>query len=160
MAVDSSRNSIQSLLALSSTKAHLVRNNATVDVDPEEVCVGDEILVMVGEQIPLDGVIRSGFSSLDTSALTGESIPREATVDDVVLAGMINLQETLRIEVRSTFENSSMAKMIEIVQDATNRKAKVEKFIHKILSILYSYSGVTFCNGRFTSPSFDAKCNL
>ena len=131
MAVDSSRNSIQSLLALSSAKAHIVRNNATVDVDPEEVCVGDEILVMVGEQIPLDGVIQSGFSSLDTSALTGESIPREATVDDVVLAGMINLQETLRIEVRATFENSSMAKMIEIVQDATNRKAKAEKFITK-----------------------------
>lgn len=131
LAVDSSRNSIQSLLELSSNVAHLVKGNETFDIDPEEIQVGDEIMIFVGEQIPLDGVIQNGFSSLDTSALTGESLPREAVVGDKVLAGMINLQESLRIKVQATFQNSSMAKMIEIVQDATNRKAKVEKFMTK-----------------------------
>jgi Cd2+/Zn2+-exporting ATPase len=129
LAVDSSRKSIQSLLDFSSNVAHLVHNGGTLDIDPEKIQVGDEILVFVGEQVPLDGVIRNGISSLDTSALTGESMPREVMAGDNVLAGMINLQETLRVEVNATFENSAMAKMIDIVQDATNRKAKVEKFM-------------------------------
>ena len=128
-AVASSRSSINSLLDIHSSVVHLVQNDGIIDIEPEKIRIDDEIIVNVGEQIPLDGKIIKGISSLDTSALTGESLPSDVSVGDFVLAGMINLQETLRINVSATYENSSIAKMVEIVQQATNRKAKVERFM-------------------------------
>lgn len=129
LSVIRSRRSIQALLAIRPDIAHLKTGDQIQDVDPEEVRVGQLICVKPGEKIPLDGIIVEGDSQVDTSALTGESVPRGVHVNDEVFAGTINKTGTLTVRVSREFGESSIAKVLDLVENATNRKAKTEKFI-------------------------------
>jgi len=129
MAVNRSRKSIKSLLEIKPDYANLKIDEEIKTVSPEEVKIGDIIIVKAGEKIPLDGTVLEGTSFADTSALTGESVPKKIEVSDEVLAGMINQTGLLTIEVEKTFGESSVSKILELVENATSKKAKTEKFI-------------------------------
>lgn len=128
-AVDRSRHSIQALLNIRPDSANLIHQLQIIKVDPEDVQVGQQIIVRPGERVPLDGVVISGSSYLDTSALTGESVPRKAEKDDTVLAGMINTTGALTVRVVREYADSSVQKILDLVENASARKAKTEKFI-------------------------------
>ncbi|MFB2924273.1 heavy metal translocating P-type ATPase [Aerosakkonema funiforme] len=127
--VGRSRRSIKSLLEIRPDTANLKANGTVKKVSPETVNVGDIILVKPGEKMPLDGEILEGNSQIDTSALTGESVPRTVKVGEVVLAGTINQSGVLTIRVTKRFEESSIAKILDLVENATSKKAETEKFI-------------------------------
>lgn len=129
IAVGRSRKSIKSLLEIKSDSANLVINDQITIVSPEEVKVGDTILVKAGERIPLDGEIVAGSSFVDTSALTGESTPKRVKEKDSILSGMINQSGVLTIRVTKLFSESSVSKILDLVENATLKKAKTEKFI-------------------------------
>lgn len=129
LAVKRSRRSVRSLLELKPTFANLKVNGEVKRVKPEDVKVGDSIVVKPGERIPLDGVVVDGSSIVDTSALTGESKPKRVGVGDEVLSGMINLSGTLTIKVTKPFSESTVSRILELVERARSRKAKVERFI-------------------------------
>ncbi|MDP4127610.1 MAG: heavy metal translocating P-type ATPase [Bacillota bacterium] len=128
-AVNRSRHSIQALLNFRPEFANLVHQLDVIKVDPEEVQVGQQILVRPGEKIPLDGEIVNGSSFVDTSALTGESVPRKAQVGDTALAGMINTTGVLTMRVTKGFAESSVQKILDLVENAGSHKATTEKFI-------------------------------
>lgn len=130
-AVDQSRKSITSLLDIRPDYANLVTAEGTKKVDPEQIAVGDKIIVKPGEKIPLDGVILDGSSMLDTSALTGESVPRGVMVGDEVLSGCINKNGVLTVEVTKIFNESTVSKILDLVENATSKKAPSENFITK-----------------------------
>lgn len=134
-AVDKSKESIKSLLNIKPDYANVKRNNEITKVNPEEVSVGETIIVKPGERIPLDGIVIEGNSMLDTSALTGESVPRTAKIEDKVLSGCINQNGLLVIKVTKEFKESTVNKMLELVQNASEKKAKTEKFITKFAKI-------------------------
>ncbi len=134
-AVDKSKESIKSLLNIKPDYANVKRNNEIIKVNPEEVSVGENIIVKPGERIPLDGIVIEGNSMLDTSALTGESVPRTAKIEDKVLSGCINQNGLLVIKVTKEFKESTVNKMLELVQNASEKKAKTEKFITKFAKI-------------------------
>ncbi|ERT06109.1 cadmium-translocating P-type ATPase [Lyngbya aestuarii BL J] len=129
LAVSRSRRSIQSLLEIRPDTANLKVNDSIQQVSPETVNVGDIILVKPGEKIPLDGEIIEGNSQVDTSALTGEPVPRTVKVGETVLAGMINTTGVLTLKVSKNFGESSIAKILNLVENASSKKAKTEKFI-------------------------------
>jgi len=131
VAVNRSRGSIKSLMEIRPDYANLKIDDDIKKVSPESVNVGDIIVVKPGEKVPLDGTVLEGSSFLDTSALTGESVPRKAENGDEVLAGMINTEGLLSVEVTKLFEDSSVAKILELVENAGSRKAPTEKFITK-----------------------------
>lgn len=128
-AVRKSRKSITDLMDIRPDFANLQRNGEIVRVTPDTVSVGDLIVVKPGEKIPLDGVVVDGASMLDTSALTGESVPREAVVSDAALSGCINLNGVLTIKVTKAYGESTVAKIIELVENAASKKAPTENFI-------------------------------
>lgn len=128
-AAGNSRRSIRALLAARPTVAHLLEGDAVRDATPETLRPGMHILVKPGEKIPLDGTVLSGSSQVDTSPLTGESTPVRAEAGRAVFAGTINLDGTLVVEVTSLYENSSVARILEMVESATARKAPTERFI-------------------------------
>jgi len=128
-AVDRSRHSIQALLNIRPDYANLIQQLNVIKVDPEEVEVGQQIVVRPGERIPLDGEVVNGSSYLDTSALTGESVPRKADCGDTVLAGMINTSGVLTVRVIREYAESSIQKILDLVENASTRKAKTEKLI-------------------------------
>ncbi|PWL43571.1 MAG: cadmium-translocating P-type ATPase [Bacillota bacterium] len=130
-AVGKSRKSIAQLMDIRPDYAVLLRQGQELRVDPEEVQVGDSIIVRPGERIPLDGVILAGHSSMDTSALTGESLPRDAVPGQEVISGCINLTGILTIEVTKEFGESTVAKILDLVENASSKKANVENFITK-----------------------------
>lgn len=130
-AVNKSRKSISSLMNIRAEYANLINGSIEKRVSPEEVNIGDVILIKPGERIPLDGVVIEGVSSLDTSALTGESMPREIEVDQDILAGTVNLTGVLKVRVTKVFGESTVARILELVQNASNKKAPTEKFITK-----------------------------
>ncbi|OKH36146.1 cadmium-translocating P-type ATPase [[Phormidium ambiguum] IAM M-71] len=127
--VGRSRRSIKSLLEIRPDTANLKVNGTVKEVSPETLNVGDIILVKPGEKIPLDGEILEGNSQIDTSALTGESVPRTVKVGEIVLAGTINQSGVLTIRVTKRFGESSIAKILDLVENATSKKAETEKFI-------------------------------
>lgn len=129
LAVARSRRSIRALLASKPDRATVQTAEGLRQVAPEQVRVGEIILVKPGEKVPLDGAILSGQSSLDASALTGESVPLSARIGDLLMAGMINLSAVLKLRVTKPFNESSIAKVLELVQNASARKATTEKFI-------------------------------
>ena len=132
MAVNHSRKSIRSLMDIRPDFANLKEDDGTVHkVSPDEVGIGDVIIVKPGEKIPLDGVVTDGRSMLDTSALTGESVPREVMSGDSVLSGSINANGLLTIKVTKVFGESTVSKILDLVQNANNRKAPTENFITK-----------------------------
>ncbi len=130
-AVDKSRKSIASLMDIRPDYANVSRNAHIEKVDPSEVKIGEQIVVKPGEKIPLDGVIKEGSSMLDTAALTGESVPRSVSVGDDVLSGCINQNGLLTIEVTKEFGESTVSKILDLVENASSKKSKSEKFITK-----------------------------
>ena len=128
-ATSQSRQSIAKLMDIRSDKAWRLEGGETVQVDPETVRVADHILVKPGEKVPLDGLVREGRSILDTSALTGESLPREIGVGEDITSGVINLTSPLVIEVSKTFSQSTVNKILELVENASNKKAETERMI-------------------------------
>ena len=133
-AVGRSRQSIRSLLEIRPDSANLKQNGDIKKVAPETVAVGDIILVKPGEKIPLDGEIIDGNSQIDTSALTGESVPRTVKVGETVLAGTINQTGVITVEVTKVFGESSISRILELVENARSKKAETEKFISKFAS--------------------------
>jgi len=129
IAVNRSRRSIKSLLEIKPDYANLRLNGDTKKISPEDIKIGDIIVVKAGEKIPLDGIVTDGNSFVDTSALTGESVPRKVKAGDEVLAGMINQSGLITIKVTKPFGESSISKILEMVENATSKKAKTEKFI-------------------------------
>ena len=130
-AVNRSRKSISELMDIAPEFANVMRGGKLETVDPEEVEMGEIIVVKPGEKIPLDGVVLEGTSFLDTSALTGESVPREVQPESSVLSGCINNTGVLTIEVTKEFEDSTVAKILDLVENASSRKANAENFITK-----------------------------
>lgn len=128
-AVNKSRNAISSLVELRPDVATVERNGELLEVDPDEVAVSETIVVKTGERIPLDGIILEGTSTLDTAALTGESLPRSVTVGDEALSGCINQSGLLKIRVTKPFAQSTVSKILELVEEASERKSKSEAFI-------------------------------
>lgn len=128
-ATSQSHQSIARLMDIRSDKAWRLEGGETVQVDPETVRVADHILVKPGEKVPLDGLVREGRSILDTSALTGESLPREIGVGEDITSGVINLTSPLVIEVSKTFSQSTVNKILELVENASNKKAETERMI-------------------------------
>lgn len=128
-ATSQSRQSIARLMDIRSDKAWRLEGGETVQVDPETVRVADHILVKPGEKVPLDGLVREGRCILDTSALTGESLPREIGVGEDITSGVINLTSPLVIEVSKTFSQSTVNKILELVENASNKKAETERMI-------------------------------
>lgn len=129
IAINRSRRSIKSLLEIKPDYANLSVNGDTTRVSAESIKVGDTIIVKAGEKIPLDGEVIEGNSFVDTSALTGESVPRKVKGKDAVLSGMINLSGLLTIKVTKLFSESSVSKILELVENASSKKAETEKFI-------------------------------
>lgn len=130
-AVDRSRKSVASLMDIRPDYANVYREDEIERVDPDEVNIGEIILVKPGEKIPLDGIVVDGESMLNTQALTGESVPRKVTVNDEVLSGCINNDGKLKIKVSKEFEESTVSKILDLVENASSRKSKSENFISK-----------------------------
>lgn len=129
VAVGKSRQSISDLMDICPDIAHIERDEELEDVDPEEVCIDDIIVIKPGEKVPLDGIVLEGSSSLDTSALTGEAVPRKVSEGDAVLSGTINLSGVVKVKVTKEFGESTVAKILDLVENASNKKAPSEQFI-------------------------------
>ncbi len=128
-AVGKSRRSIKAMMDIAPEYANIMRDGQLVQVDPYEVSPGDEVVVKPGERIPLDGVVIEGSTMVDTAALTGESVPRAAHVGDEVISGCINLSGAITVRVAKAFEDSTVSRILEMVENAAERKAKTENFI-------------------------------
>lgn len=128
-AVDRSRRSIASLMDIRPDYANIERDGKLVQVDPEEVSVGDQIVIKAGERVPLDGVVLEGSSAVNTAALTGESLPREVEPGDDVISGCINQSGLLRVRVTKAFGESTVAKILDLVENSSAKKARAENFI-------------------------------
>ena len=131
VAVDRSRKSISALMDIRPDYANMEQNGELVQVDPEEVSVGDVIVVKAGERVPLDGTVLEGTSSLDTAALTGESLPRDVQAGDEVVSGCVNLTGVLHVKVNKPFGESTVAKILDLMENSSSKKAKAENFITK-----------------------------
>lgn len=131
IAVGKSRSAIKELMEIKPEYANVKRENNIVKVNPEEVKIGDIILVKPGEKVPLDGKIVVGSSMIDTKTITGESVPRKISEGENIYSGSINLSSVIEIEVVKKFEDSAVSKILELVEEATSKKAKTEKFITK-----------------------------
>lgn len=129
LAVNRSRHSIQALMNIRPDYANLIHQLDVLKVEPEDVQVGQLILVRPGERVPLDGEVLKGSSFVDTSALTGESVPRNVVVGDTVLSGMVNSSGVLTVRVTRPYAESSVQKILDLVENASARKARTEKFI-------------------------------
>ncbi len=134
-ALDRSRKNIAALMDIRPEYANLEKEGSIEEVDPEEVKTGDIIVIKPGERVPLDGVILSGTSSMDTSALTGESVPRSVRPGQEVISGCINETGVLRVEVSRPYENSTVARILEMVENATDKKSRSEQFITKFAAV-------------------------
>lgn len=134
-AVQNARENIKSLLDVRPESADVIRDNDVTTVNPRKVTIGERIRVKPGERVPLDGKLVAGESTFDTSALTGESKPRHFAGGDTVLSGMVNQNRVVEIEVTKTYENSSISRILKMVQDASSRKAKTELFIRSFARI-------------------------
>ena len=130
-AVNRSRQSITELMDICPEYANIEEDGVLKQVDPDDVSVGDIIVIKAGERIPLDGKVVFGESMVDTSALTGESVPRRVRTGDEIISGCVNGSGLLRVEVTKEFDDSTVAKILELVENASSKKAKVENFITK-----------------------------
>lgn len=140
-AVNKAKGNIKALLDIRPNEANVFRNNAFTIVNPEEVAIGERIQVKVGEKIPLDGELLSDKGSFNTSALTGESKPSTYKKGDVVLTGMINLEQVIEVRTTKLYQDSSLAKILEMVQEASARKAPTELYIRKFAKV---YTPIVF----------------
>lgn len=134
-AVGKSRRDIAALMDIRPDYANIEDEGTVRKVDPDEVTVGSVIIIRPGEKIPIDGIVVSGVSSLDTSALTGESVPREVTSGDDVVSGSINMQGELKVRTTKNFGDSTVSKILELVEDSASRKSKSENFIARFARV-------------------------
>lgn len=130
-AVDKSRKSISSLMDIRPDVANVVRDDKIEEVGPDDVKIGEIIVIKPGEKVPLDGIVVDGSSTLDTKALTGESIPREVKENDEILSGTININGVIKVKVTKEFGESTVSKILELVENASSKKSKSENFITK-----------------------------
>ena len=135
IAVGKSRKNISNLMDIRPDYANIEKDGKLIRVSPEEVKTGTEIIVQPGEKIPLDGIVVEGTSSLNTTALTGESLPRDVSKDDEVISGCINLTGVLKIRTTKEFSESTVSKILELVENSTSRKSKSEAFISKFARV-------------------------
>lgn len=152
-AIQKARTNIKALLDVRSESAHVIRDGSSNTVNPKTVGIGEIIRIKPGERVPLDGTLKNGRCALDTSALTGESKPRHFENGDSVLAGMINMNQVIELEVIKTYENSSISRILQLVQDASSRKAKTELFIRSFARI-YTPIVVLFASLLVLLPIF------
>lgn len=131
IAAGKSRNAIKELMQIKPESANVLRNGETVEVKPEEVEIDEIIVIKPGEKVPLDGRVIKGTSMLDTKTITGESVPKKIVEQELIYSGSINLNSVLEVKVTKKFEDSTVAKILELVEEATSKKAKTEKFITK-----------------------------
>lgn len=134
-AVNNSRKSISKLVNIKADYANIEKNGKIEKVNPEEININDIIIIKPGERVPLDGIIVEGQSNIDTSALTGESMPQSVEVKDEILSGCINLSNILKVKVSKKYTESTASKILDLIENATNKKAKVEHFITKFAKI-------------------------
>lgn len=130
-AVNKSRKNITELMDIRPDSANVIRDGGTKEVDPEEVRIGETILIRPGEKVPLDGIVIKGNSTMDTMALTGESVPREVVSGEEVISGCVNLSGVLEVKVSKEFGESTVAKILDLVENASSKKAEAENFISK-----------------------------
>lgn len=135
VAVGKSRQSISDMMDINPEFANVERNGEIAEVDPDEVAVGEVVVIKPGERIPLDGEVISGSSGLNTAALTGESAPREVTVGDEVISGCVNTDGLLKIRVTKPYSDSTVAKILELVENSSESKAKTENFITRFARV-------------------------
>lgn len=135
LAVDNSKKSIENLMDISIETANLYKDNKVTAIDAKDIQINDILLVKAGEKIPIDGVIVEGSTRLDTSSLTGESFPTSVKENDSVLSGVINLNEVIKVKATTTYDDSTVAKIIELVKDSAAHKGETEKFITKFSKI-------------------------
>ena len=134
-AVGKSRRSIAELMDIRPDYANIQENGELLQVDPEEVSVGSEIVIQPGERVPLDGIVLSGTSTLNTAALTGESLPRDVAPGDEIISGCINLTGLLTVRTTKEFTDSTVAKILDLVENASSRKSRSEDFISKFARV-------------------------
>ncbi len=135
IAVGKTRRSISALMDIRPETARVLRGGEEAEVDPSEVQIGEEIIVRVGERVPLDGVIVSGSTALNTAALTGESLPRDCGEGDNVISGSLNMGGVIRVRTTSEYENSTVARILELVENSAEKKSKAENFITKFAAV-------------------------
>ena len=140
-AVGKSRKNISELMDIRPDYANIEKDGQLIKVDPDEVQIGDIIVVQPGEKVPIDGVVIEGESSLNTSALTGESLPRSVSVDDEITSGCINLSGLLKIRTTKLFEDSTVSQILELVENASSRKSRSEAFITRFARV---YTPIVF----------------
>ena len=155
VAVGKSRRSISQLMDIRPDYANIEREGVLTQVDPDEVAVGDVIIVKAGEKIPLDGIVLEGESAVDTSALTGESLPRTVRPDSDVISGCINRTGLLKIQVTKPFGDSTVTKILDLVENSASKKAKAENFITKFARY-YTPAVVFAALALFVVPSLIA----
>ncbi|MDE6472026.1 MAG: cadmium-translocating P-type ATPase [Clostridia bacterium] len=141
-ATGKSRKSISSLMDIRPDYANVMRGETVEQVDPEEVAIGEIIIINAGEKVPLDGVIVKGSTTLDTKALTGESLPREVRVNEEVISGCVNMTSQIHVRVTKVFYDSTVSKILELVENASSRKSKAENFITKFAKY---YTPIVVC---------------
>ena len=159
-AVDKSRKSIASLMDIRPDYANIEKDGKVLKVDPDDVKIGDIIIIKPGEKVPLDGIVIEGNTSLDTKALTGESLPREVTPGDEILSGSINISGLVKVKVSKEYGESTVSKILDLVENASSKKSKSENFITKfakyytpivvIIAILLVLVPVIFFGGEFS----------
>ena len=148
-AVGKSRRNITELMDIRPDYANIENDGKLEKVDPDEVEVGSVIVVQPGEKVPIDGVIVEGNSSLNTSALTGESLPRSAKAGDEIISGCINMTGVLKIKTTKEFDESTVSKILELIEESSSRKSRSENFISKICPLLYTGSMLwSTCTGN------------
>ena len=135
IAAERSRKSIKELTAIMPNFANVVRNGEVLTVDPEEVTLGETIIIKAGERVPLDGEILNGSSTLDASALTGESVPLSVKDGDKVISGAVNGSGVLTVKVQSEYQNSTVGKILDLIENASTKKAKTENFITRFAAV-------------------------
>ena len=131
IAVAKSRKSIADMMNIVPTYANIEKDGQILTIDPDDVQIGDIMLIKTGEKIPIDGIIVDGTSTINTSAITGESIPKDVYVGDEVISGCVNTNKPLKVKATKNFEDSTVSKILELVENASEKKAKAEKFVTK-----------------------------
>lgn len=156
LAVQNSKKSIQALMDIKPEIAHLQTQDGVIDIKPEALSIGQIIIIYPGEKTPVDGIVIDGTSSMDTSKLTGESIPRDVYPNDIILSGTINLSGVLKMEVQKTFDDSTVAKIIAFAKDHADKKARTEKFITRFAKLYTPIVVILALFLGFLVPLFDS----
>ena len=157
IAVGKSRKSVAALMDIRPEMAVVLRDGEEITVSPEDVMIGEIIVIRAGEKIALDGIITEGSTSIDTAALTGESIPRDVSIGDRVISGSVNLSGLIYVRVESVFENSMVSKILELVENSSAKKSKVENFITRFARVYTPCVVIGALVIALIPPAFDGR---